>query len=406
RKGLIGPWNHAYPHEGRPGPAIDYLSESLRWWDHWLKGRATGIMDEPMLRAWMQDIAVIAGMADSPGRWVAEKRWPSPHIATTTLYLNAGSLDATSKTERTLSLTPNQTVGAAGGRWLALNPALDLPLEQSVDDAHSLCFDSSALTEELEIFGRAALELDVAVDQPVAFLAARLNDVETGGESRRVSYAVLNLCHRNSDERPSLLVPGARYRARLELDSVAHRFSAGHRLRIALSTAYWPLILPSPHPVTLTVFTGHSCLALPVRPREGGDERLPVFGAPQFPAMAVDGGPLEEPERRLTWNQLNNTQTIERRGGGVVMLHETATEVRRSIASTTTIAADTPMGASAEYRIEFSLGRGEWQPKVATTTRMELTVDDFVLHARVLATLGTNAIGERNFTRRIRRRLV
>ena len=37
-----------------PGPQIGFLQESLRWWDHWLKGSETGIMDEPLLRAWMQ----------------------------------------------------------------------------------------------------------------------------------------------------------------------------------------------------------------------------------------------------------------------------------------------------------------------------------------------------------------
>lgn len=51
RKGLIGPWGHKYPHLGIPGPAIGFLQEALRWWDTWLKGRETGVMDEPMLRA-------------------------------------------------------------------------------------------------------------------------------------------------------------------------------------------------------------------------------------------------------------------------------------------------------------------------------------------------------------------
>ena len=55
RKGLIGPWGHAWPEFGSPGPAIGFLQECVRWWDHWLKGVDNGIMDEPMLRAWVQD---------------------------------------------------------------------------------------------------------------------------------------------------------------------------------------------------------------------------------------------------------------------------------------------------------------------------------------------------------------
>lgn len=55
RKGLIGPWSHKLPHLGEPGPAIGYLQEVVRWWDHWLKGVENGVMDGPMIRAWMQE---------------------------------------------------------------------------------------------------------------------------------------------------------------------------------------------------------------------------------------------------------------------------------------------------------------------------------------------------------------
>ena len=55
RKGLIGPWAHGYPHFALPGPQIGFLQEMLRWWDYWLKGVDTGVMDEPMLRAWMTE---------------------------------------------------------------------------------------------------------------------------------------------------------------------------------------------------------------------------------------------------------------------------------------------------------------------------------------------------------------
>ena len=85
RKGLIGPWSHAFPNDSVPGPEIGFLEESLRWWDHWLKGIDTGIMDEPMLRAWMQDYTPPAPHhRDWPGRWVAEPCWPPaapPHGA-------------------------------------------------------------------------------------------------------------------------------------------------------------------------------------------------------------------------------------------------------------------------------------------------------------------------------------
>src|SRR5690606_1029269 len=76
RKGLIGPWGHTYPHMGVPGPTIGFLQEALRWWDQWLKERDTGVMDEPMLRVWMQDsVPPTTSYVERPGRWVAEDGW-------------------------------------------------------------------------------------------------------------------------------------------------------------------------------------------------------------------------------------------------------------------------------------------------------------------------------------------
>src|SRR6516164_574048 len=74
-----GPWAHAYPHFALPGPQIGFLQEILRWWDYWLKGVDTGVMDEPMLRAWMTESVKPATHHDAlPGRWIAEPLWPPP----------------------------------------------------------------------------------------------------------------------------------------------------------------------------------------------------------------------------------------------------------------------------------------------------------------------------------------
>ena len=75
RLGLIGPWAHGYPDEAHPGPQIGFNQECLRWWDHWLKGRDTGIMDEPMLRAYILDAHRPATFFDEhPGHWIGGAR--------------------------------------------------------------------------------------------------------------------------------------------------------------------------------------------------------------------------------------------------------------------------------------------------------------------------------------------
>ena len=114
--GIVGPWGHKYPHNGVPGPAIGFLTESLRWWDHWLKGKATGIMDEPLLRAYVQDSLPPASHYDQrPGHWAAEPSWPSANIAAERLALDPGRLAAEPGKPVALAINSSQITGAAGG---------------------------------------------------------------------------------------------------------------------------------------------------------------------------------------------------------------------------------------------------------------------------------------------------
>ena len=55
RRGVIGPWGHAWPHGGSPGPSIDGVGLMRGWWDRWLKGEAAAGEDEPMLSLYVVD---------------------------------------------------------------------------------------------------------------------------------------------------------------------------------------------------------------------------------------------------------------------------------------------------------------------------------------------------------------
>jgi predicted acyl esterase len=69
----------------------------------------------------------------------------------------------------------------------------------------------------------------------------RLSDVRPNDEATRVTYGLLNLTHRDGSETPRPLEPGRRYRVLVRLNDVAQAVPAGHRLRLSLSTSYWPL---------------------------------------------------------------------------------------------------------------------------------------------------------------------
>lgn len=71
-------------------------------------------------------------------------------------------------------------------------------------------------------------------------LAVRLNTVAPDGTAIRVSYGLLNLVARNGFDRAEPLVPGHYYEINVLLKAAAFVLPAGYRLRVALSTYYWP----------------------------------------------------------------------------------------------------------------------------------------------------------------------
>jgi len=393
RKALIGPWSHTWPNAGGPGPLIDYLDEARRWWDHWLKGIDTGIMDEPMYRVWMQEDAAHRETIDVPGRWITEQTWPSAHIRPQIWHLNDGSLDPESREATPLVLAPDhQTVGITAGHWcpggsgVPGESRVELPLEQQFDDGRSLLFDSAPLSERIEILGFPAVELDLAVDQPVALVAVRLDEVHPGGTSRRMTYGVLNLTHRDSHEHPTPLEPGKRYRVRVELKNSGFALKAGSRIRVALSTSYWPLVWPSPRPVTLTLWSGSSTLILPVRTARPAAPTPRPFGtafvAPNSGLTVLKANVT--PTKSFSWDVGTATLTTRSRdGGGVRRFDAIGTIVSGEWQEISSIRDDDPTSAHLSSRQSHEFRRGDWQVRIETTIEVSITAENYILKGTV-----------------------
>jgi putative CocE/NonD family hydrolase len=223
RSGLIGPWGHAYPHEGAPGPAIGFLQDVLAWWKVCLGGGDTGSRARPFYRVWMPESAPIGGSGDRPGRWVAEGAWPSDRIEPRVLHLARDRLGPPGPPAR-LAIRSPQTTGRAAGGWLVATSR-----DQREDDADSLCFDAEPFRERTEVLGAPELRLVFSSDQPVAFVAARLCDVAPDGSSTRVCYGLCNLTHSRDHASWAPLAPGRRSEVRFRLNDVAHAFPAAVR---------------------------------------------------------------------------------------------------------------------------------------------------------------------------------
>jgi len=391
RKGLIGPWGHRYPHLGVPGPAIGFLQEVVRWFDHWLKGIDTGVMAEPMLRAWMQEsIAPNPAYDERPGRWVGEPCWPSPHIEpvryTLTRFLLDETVDPEDVAVQSLTINSPLSVGLSAGKWASYAATPDLPTDQRDEDGGALVFESEPLDEPVELLGLPKADLEVAVDRPVAMVAVRLSDVAPNGEATRVTYGLLNLTHRDGSADPQPLTPGRRYRVRVKLNGIAQVFPAGHRLRLSLSSSYFPLVWPSPEPVTLTVFTGASSLVVPVRPRrDDADAALAEFGPPESaPPLAVTDCELGEHHWRTSRDLATALTTVEiDNDQGEQLIDETGTAIRRDTTEWFSFCGNDLSSACGKTRTVRGLRRDDWNVEITTSTVLTATAEDFIVTAQL-----------------------
>jgi hypothetical protein len=398
-RGLVGPWSHKYPHLGEPGPAVGFLQELVRWWDHWLCDADTGVMDEPTLRIWMQDsVPPSTAYAERPGRWVAEPGWPSPRVHDVAHPLGDHRLLAPGRRSagpERMTVSSPLSVGQFAGKWCSYAAPPDLPYDQREEDGGSLVFDGPVLAERLEVLGAPAVELELAVDRPVAMVAVRLSDVAPDGRATRISYGLRNLTHRDGHERPEALVPGERYRVRIVLNALAQALPPGHRLRLALSTSYWPLAWPAPEPVTLTVFPAGSALVLPVRPDPGAAELpVPPLGEPEA-ARPIPTTELVPGRERwaVTRDLIDYSAALEVvKDLGVVRFDGVDLTVTRRADERYGWTGDDVGSARGEVDRTVTLARGDWAVRTRTRTVLTCTPTDFHLHAQLDAHEGDERV--------------
>jgi len=411
-RGVIGPWGHIYPHDGVPGPAIGFLQEAVRWWDHWLKGRDTGVMDEPHLRAYVEDPVPPAGTrTHSPGRWVGLAAWPSPAIAPYTLYLTShGALVAAPGTGGDLSIRSPQSHGRASGEWMAAGCAGEHATDQRLDDGGALVFDTAPLDADLSVLGVARVTLQVAADAPIAYAVLRLSDVAPDGPVTRVSYQVFNLTHRNSHAHPEPLETGRFYDVTIELNACGHRFRAGHRIRLTVATTYWPLIWPAPTHATLTLRSENCLLSLPELAADTPEiTMLPPAHGPLTPITRLDQGLVRR------YSQVDHvtgasTYITEAAGGvfgeGIVRFDDIGTEVGHDLRRELTIFDDDPLSARYVLTQSIALGREGWRTRSDIRTEMYSDATEFHISAELKAYENDTCVATRQWAETIARDLM
>ncbi|SCK45356.1 CocE/NonD family hydrolase [Streptomyces sp. WMMB 322] len=414
RKGLIGPWSHKFPHLGEPGPAIGYLQEVVRWWDHWLKGVDNGVMDGPMLRTWMQEsVPPSTSYEERPGRWVGEPGWPSPEISPVVYPLRRHRVGEPGERVEDEELTVRSplSVGQFAGKWASYNAPPDLPYDQREEDGGSLVFDTDALTERVEILGSPTVEIEFSVSEPVAMVAARISDVAPEGPATRVTYGLLNLTRRGGEgevvaSEPEPLEPGRRYRAVIELNGVGAAFPPGHRIRLSLSTSYWPLAWPPPRPVTLSVYAGGSTLTLPVRPpTDEGEMRTRAFEDPEgTPPLETTQTGTVDSRWEVHRDLVNYESALEIvKDAGTLHFEDIDLDVSRRAYERYSSVADDFGSVRGESAWTMTFRRDRWRVRTETRTVLRSTETEFLLDATLDGYEGEERVFSRTWNERVPR---
>ena len=195
--------------------------------------------------------------------------------------------------------------------------------DQRPADAYSLVYDTPPLDADLEILGMPKALLPASATAPLANWFARLSDVAPDGSVTQVTGAGLSGAQRDSDENPKPLEPGKVYPLEVEMHVTSWVFPRGHRLRLSVSNAVWPMIWPTPYPMTTSLAIGGeqgARLVLPVVPFEERPHPkfLPPDLAPPPPGVRSEGGtwPGEwsatrdqvRQSTRVAWHGSNATQ--------------------------------------------------------------------------------------------------
>jgi uncharacterized protein len=381
-RAVIGPWSHGWAEVADPGPRIGLLQECVRWWDHWLRGDGNGVMDGPPLRAWMQEYDVPAAHHRvRSGRWIAARRWPPDRTSVRTLIPQPGgwlgSEDGPAAREVHVGSARS---GADAGAWCPYGDPTDFPPDQRAEDGLALSYTTEPLSDRLEVFGTPQLTAELVVDRPLALIAARLCDVAPDGRSLLVARGLLNLCHRHSHAAPEPMPVGEPVTVRMPLDVTGHSFAPGHRIRLAISSTYWPFAWPSPEPVRLElVLGGRTFLELPVRQPDPGDDEIPPFQAPE--RAAPPAGHVDQATTRTSrYEPASGLVSLEVGSDEVTVLEqEEPFRFGERAITRFSLREGAPLSARAECEGEHFLERGGWRITVSLRTSMSATNSEFLV---------------------------
>jgi hypothetical protein len=234
----IGANEHYFVYHHNFWPRDPYFA----WFDYWLKGEPTGIMDEPAVyyspRAWVDDRE-----AYTPAEWRYAELWPPPEARLQRLYLRGDSTlsaDGPSGPGRQYRYDPHRPIPTAGGRNMLIDAGpRDQRAAQALPD-YGLIYRGGPLPEALTIAGEVRVSLSVQSDCPDTDFVAKLIDLHPDRRAVLLMDGVIRAMYRDPSGEPRHLTPNCIERLTINLGHICHRFGAGHRLEVDVTSSNFP----------------------------------------------------------------------------------------------------------------------------------------------------------------------
>ncbi len=430
RKALIGNWVHSLPDHAYPGPNLDWLHEMVRFFDYWLKDIDNGVMDEPALTFFLREYTEPEAFPKVwNGRWRSEPAYPIERTRRQEFYLGNGTLFRIEEAKRrrdddAMDFSPPRlpvssphadsyphrpTLGTRAGLcWGAGAEPNGLARDLRPDEALSLTYTSPPLTEALDVIGFPEAILYLSCDAPVAHAVVRLTDVAPDGTSAWVSAGILNLTHREGHEHPQPLTPGEVYEIKIQLRATGYRFLPGHRLRLSLASAYWPVIWPSPYRAMNHLHRGPdtpSRLIIPVVPEDAPPLEPPRFKTSPPELVSLGSAASEAPQWHIIEDVINQAVTVKAYGADAAELPNGVFLATSELLELTAYHHD-PAHARLYNECVYHLKEHGYETHIRTSGTFRSTATDFHVNLQLQVTLNGNPFFHKSWLGSIPRRLV
>ena len=401
KKVFIGPWGHFWPEEALPGPRIDFRHELLKWFDHWLKGKDTGVMQEPPVTLFVRSYKEPQPMMpiDDNGAWRAEMEWPLSRTRSVPLYFGSdGRLDDEPESEQAHDAYEyDPTVGVTAGiYWGGGIVPWAMPLDQRGDETKALTFTTAPLTQDTELTGEPQAVLYISSSAETGYFHVKITDVAPDGTSKWVTDGGLLTSHRSSHTLPEPMVPGEIYELKIDLKFMAYVFRTGHRIRVAIASSDLQNAWPAGRPAVHTLYRGGrhaSHVMIPIVPAQ--NPRLSRPDLKPSPRPAPDPDDYRGSQHKITDDLVNDTLTVElERVSGLLPNSSSSRPAfgqsvsRREARSLYTVSRRHPADASLRADHTYTIERPEGEIKVEAnellvsdehcfrfTSRLEIKVD-------------------------------